>query len=258
MLKRKIITASVLLASTLAMAKVTYITPEKIAELSKSKVLSNTYTRIVEGIDENKTYFLDVQYKGKQVNFFVDKATGAIYQGDRYDKDGKVSQFIKSPERLAKFTKTMKEGISFSYGTGKKDLYLFTDPQCPYCMKFERRAKGLLTDYTVHVMLFPLSFHKNAPAMTEWIMQGATDKDKHMRMEALMVDGSQEYKAFQSKDGNFKYSAKVQTAINNSRKAARLLSVTGTPIIFDGNFNKLNWGRLLQEEKVKKAQTAKK
>jgi len=258
MFKTKTIATSILIASTLATAGINYISPDKIRELSSSKILSNNYTRIVEGIDEKNTYFLDVQYKGKQVNFYVDKATGFIYKGDRYDKNGEKSTFTKSPARLATFTKTMKEGVSITYGTGKKDLYLFTDPECPYCRKFEKKAKGLLGDYTVHVILFPLSFHKKAPAMTEWIMQGVDDKDRHMRMEALMVDNSQDYTAFMSKNNTFKYSDKVQKYIDNAKRAARLLSVSGTPIVFDANFNQLNWGRLLKDEKAKKAQNTRK
>lgn len=250
-----LLTTGLLLVSTLLMAETKYLSKEKIAELSKSsKFLSNNYTRIIEGIDEKDTYFLNLQYKGKIVKCFIDKKTGTIYKGDRYDASGKVSKYIKSPEQIKKLTKSIKDGVSFSYGTGKKDLYLFTDPECPYCIKFEKKAKGLLDEYTVHVILFPLRFHKKAPAMTEWIMQGANDKEKHQRAEALMVDNNQDYKAFLSTDSKkpFKYTDTIQVKLDKGKNAARLLMVTGTPIVFDAQFNKVNWGKLLTDESSKK------
>lgn len=255
---KKLIMSALLIVATLSMAETKYISKEKINELSKSKILANMYTRIIEGIDENDTYFLDLQLKSKNANAFVDKKSGVIYIGDRYTKDGRKSIFIKSPERMAKFYTTIKEGISFTYGTGKKELYLFTDPECPYCKRFEKTAKGLLNDYTVHVILYPLKFHKKAPAMTEWIMQGTNDKEKYERMKAVMIENSQTYTAFLPKAGKvFQYSSNIQSILNKGKQAVRLLGVRGTPSIFDVNFTKMNWGKLLQDER-KKQQTIKK
>ncbi|RUM74664.1 MAG: hypothetical protein DSZ12_05115 [Sulfurovum sp.] len=243
-----------LLLSTVLSAEIHYLSKEKIAELSKkSKFLSKPYMKIIEGIDENNTYFLDLIYRGKPINCFIDKKTGVLYKGERYDAEGKISTFIKSPQRMAKFKKAVTDGVSFSYGNGKKDLYIFTDPECPYCRRFEQQAKGLLDDYKVHVILYPLRFHKHAPAMTEWILQGANDKEKHVRMEKLMVEDNQEYKAFESKDKKpFKYSDTVQKILNRGVQAVRFLNVRGTPAVFDEHFNKLNWGKFLQEERQKK------
>jgi len=252
----KIITILMLvlsIVSTVVMADVKYLTKEKIFELSKSsKFLSNAYTRIIEGIDEDNTYFLNVQHKGKIVNCFVDKNTGSIYMGERYDATGKKSQFTKSSARIARLKQSVNSSVSFSYGTGKKDLYLFTDPECIYCKKFEIKAKGLLGDYTMHVILYPLRFHKNAPAMIEWIMQGLDDKEKHERAEAIMVHNSQEYKLSLDKKKPFKYSSTVNSNLSIGKNAARLLRVTGTPTMFDSEFHKLNWGLLLQQERRKK------
>ena len=255
MKKNNLLTIGLLSVSTMVMADISYLSKEKIEELSKSsKFLSNSYTRIIEGVDENNTYFLNLQYKGKNVNCFIDKSTGSIYVGDRYNANGKKSEFINSPMRIAKLTQSIKNGVSFSYGEGKKDLYLFTDPECPYCRKFERQAKGLLEEYTVHVVLFPLGFHKRAPAMTEWIMQGKNEREKFERAEAVMIKGIEDYRTVLPKDANkpFAYSANTEKAIKKGKIAARMLQVRGTPTIFDSNFNRLNWGKLLQKEQSKK------
>jgi len=245
------------IVTTVTMANITYLSKKTIEKLTKSsKFLSNPYIRVIEGIDENRTYFLNIQYKGKIVNCFVNKHTGDIYIGDRYDKNGKKSKFTKSPTRIAKIKHLIDNAVSFSYGTGKKDLYLFTDPQCPYCQKFETNAKGLLEDYRIHVILYPLRFHKNAPAMIEWIMQGLDDKEKHARAEAIMVHKNQDYRLILTKNKPFKYSTMLSASLSKGKNVARLLNVTGTPIIFDSQFHKLNWGLLLQEERKKKQKLA--
>jgi len=256
----KMILTSSLLLSAMLLAQNTYLTKEKLSSLKDNGILKRANISVIEGIDEGKTYFLQLEVKGKrgtkQINCFIDKETGFTYTGKRYDKKGIPSVFPMSPERVAVLKKVVEEGSSFTYGKGSKHLYLFTDPECPYCIKFEKSAKGLLEDYTVHVILYPLKFHKKAPAMTEWIMQGADDKEKHQRMEELMVDNSAAYTAFLSKDNKpFKYTNTVKDTLDKGAKAVKALKVTGTPMLFDENMTKINWGALLNSEKQKKEAT---
>ncbi len=226
-------------------AKIKYLTDQEIRELSKSsKILSNTYTRIIEGIDEGDTYFLDLQYKGKSINCYVDKKTGTIYKGSRYDKSGVKSVFIKSPKRVENLKKALTNGISFSYGEGE-DLYIFTDPECPYCRKFDKLSQGLLSRYKIHIILYPLRFHKKAPAMTAWVLDAKTDKERYERLEKLMIHDSKEYLEYKGKI----YTPESNKILNRGRQAVRLMQVRGTPTIFDKNFNKINWGTLLKNER---------
>jgi len=186
------------------------------------------------------------------VNCFVDKSTGAIYKGNRYNQDGKVSVFTKSPQRLARIRRTIEQGVSLSFGAGKKILYIFTDPECPYCRKFEKQAKGLLDDYTVKVIFYPLRFHKSAPAMTEWILQGKDDNERHARMEEIMIKHSQAYKSLTAENKTFRYTPKIQKILQKGQSAVRLLHVRGTPTIYSETFTKINWGALLSRERSKK------
>ena len=121
-----------------------------------SKVLQQPNIQIESGIDKGSIYFLKVKASsprgGRIFETFVDKQTGMTYFGSAYDKEGKQLMFPKD-------VKVIKEGVVFSYGTGKKDLYLVTDPECSYCIKFEKAAEGKLEDYTVHVIFYPLGFH---------------------------------------------------------------------------------------------------
>ena len=55
---------------------------------------------------------------------------------------------------------------SFTYvrGAGSRHLYVFSDPDCPYCQQLEKDL-ATLDDVTVHILLYPLaSIHPEAVA----------------------------------------------------------------------------------------------
>ena len=137
--------------------------------------------------------------------------------------------------------------MSFSYGKGSKDIYIVTDPECSYCSKFEKAIAGKLDDYTVHVILFPLSFHKKAPAMVDWIMQGKDEAGKKERFEEIMLKASTKYKELIKEEKKpYVYSSATQEQIEKSNKAAMELNVRGTPAIYDANFNPVSQDQLLK------------
>jgi len=216
----------------------------KLQELkTKNKVLQDPVIHMIGAIEKPNSYILKMEARsprGSQLlSAILDKQTGELYIGSAYDKDGQPIVFPKD-------VKAIKEGVAFSYGTGSKDIYIVTDPECPYCTKFEKAAKGKLDDYTVHVILMPLSFHKKAPAMLEWIMQGKGDAQIKERFEEIMLKGSTQYQAL-IKDAKkpFVYSQGVEQFMKKVNKATMELNVRGTPAIYDANFNPVEQGQLL-------------
>ncbi|KYJ86413.1 thioredoxin fold domain-containing protein [Sulfurovum riftiae] len=216
----------------------------KLEALKKlNKVLEDPVLTIKAAIEKPQNYLLKIEAKGSRgsqlLTAFLDKSSSELYIGSAYDKEGKEILFPKDAE-------TIKEGVAFSYGKGSKEIYVVTDPECPYCGRFEKAAEGKLDDYTVHIILFPLSFHKKAPVMVEWIMQGKDDAERKARFEKLMLKGSTAYKDLH-KDAKkpFKYSAQTQKEMERSDKAVMELNVRGTPAIYDENFNPVSQAELL-------------
>lgn len=217
----------------------------KLKEIRESsKILQKPNLQIESGLDKGSIYFLKVKATSKRgsrvFETFVDKQTGFVYFGSAYDKEGKPFIFPKE-------TKIIKEGISFSYGTGKKEIYLVTDPECPYCTKFEKAAEGKLDDYTVHVIFYPLPFHKKAPAMIEWIMQGKSDDEKKERLSQVALKNSTEYQAL-IKDAKkpFKYTPATQESMDRSLKAVKELGTRGTPTTYNEKFIKVPWAKIVK------------
>jgi len=210
---------------------------------TKNMVLQDPVLHMIGAIEKPNSYILKIEARsprGSQLlSAILDKQTNELYIGSAYDKEGNAILFPKD-------TQAIKEGVSFSYGKGSKDIYIVTDPECPYCTRFEKAVAGKLDDYRVHVILLPLSFHKKAPAMVEWIMQGKDDAEKKERFEEIMFKGSTAYQAL-IKDAKkpFVYSEAVGQTMKKMDKAIMELNVRGTPAIYDANFNPVQQGQLL-------------
>ena len=240
-----------LLKSTLLLATLTMgsnaadimLDPAKLNEIkANTKTLQQPTLTLKEGIDKDSVYFLKIEAKSQRgsrvITAFVDKKTGATYFGRGFDKDGKQMAFAKD-------TKLIKDAITFSYGSGKKELYLLTDPECPYCVKFEQYAKGKLDDYRVHVILYPLPFHKKAPAMVEWVLQGKDDAEKRERFEAVTVGKSQKYTSLiKDEKKPFVYSPKAKESVEKAKQAFVEFGARGTPATYGGDFNPIPRSKL--------------
>jgi len=210
---------------------------------AKNMVLQDPVLHLTGAIEKPDSYILKLEARSPQgsqlVAAILNKKTSELYIGSAYDKNGQPIAFPKDG-------KAIKEGVAFSYGSGSKDLYIVTDPECPYCSRFEKAAAGKLNDYRVHVVLMPLSFHKKAPAMIEWILQGKGDAERKKRFEELMINGSTAYEAL-IKDPKkpFVFSPAVGEVMKKVNMATMELNVRGTPAIYDANFNPVEQGQLL-------------
>jgi len=245
-MKRTLITLiSIFLFLTTLQAAEILTDKTKLQELKiKNKVLQDPVLQIKAAIDRPESYVLKLMAtspRGSQLlTAFLDKKTSELHIGSGYDKDGR-------PIVLPKDAKAIKEGVAFSYGTGSKEIYIVTDPECPYCTRLEKAIHGKLSDYTVHVILFPLSFHKKAPAMVDLIMQGKDDAAKKERFDQIMLKDSTAYSAL-IKDATkpYVYSEAVKPAMTKMNEAVLELNVRGTPAIYDKNFNPLSQDQLFK------------
>ena len=135
----------------------------------------------------------------------------------------------------------IKKGVMFTFGKGKKEIYIVTDPECPFCRMMEKEKRNLLAkDYTVHVILMPLPFHKYAKPMSYYILAGKTDHEKAKRMKETLLGGN-EWKSFHPTKEQIK---KFNAELAKAKKAANELGAQGTPSVYDKNFNPIPWPKL--------------
>jgi len=243
-MKKSLFILTLTCISTLFAAE-TVVAKNKFSELKKlNAVLQDPVLTIQGAIEKPESYILKIEAKSpkgsQNITAILDKKTSELYIGSAYDKEGKAILFPTD-------AKIVKEGVAFSYGNGKKEIYLITDPECPYCGRFEKAAKGKLDDYTVHVILFPLSFHRSSPAMVEWILMGKDDAEKKARFEEVMVKGSDKYKTLiKDEKKPFSFSEKGKAYIKKSKATAREMHMRGTPALYDANFNPISQNEVLK------------
>ena len=243
------LTSSVLLTSTLFATQLITDKTKLQALKKQNKILQNPVLSIEGAIEKPGNYVLKIEARsprGSQlISAVLDKKTGELYIGTAYDKEGNLMAYPKD-------AKAIKEGVAFSYGDKGKDIYIVTDPECPYCSRFEKTAAGKLGDYKVHVILMPLSFHKKAPAMIEWIMQGKDDAQRKERFEKVMLKGSTDYKTLiKEVKKPFVYSESMKEKMKKVNKATMELDVKGTPAIYDEYFTPVSQEQLFTHLKKK-------
>jgi len=135
----------------------------------------------------------------------------------------------------------IKNGVMFTFGKGNKNIYLVTDPECPFCRMMEKEKRNLLSkDYKIHVILMPLPFHKYAKPMSYYILAAKTDKERAKRLQETLLGGN-EWKNFHPTKAQIK---KFNEELAKSKKAADELGAQGTPSVYDKNFNPISWPTL--------------
>lgn len=112
----------------------------------------------------------------------------------------------------------VKNAVIIGNPRGSKKLYVFTDPDCPYCRKGHVELKKLAKiapDLAIHVMLFPLPMH---PA--------AYDKSRAV-FESMSPDLLD--KAFEGQEVPKPTNESSKAAIDENIKFANAHGISGTP-----------------------------
>jgi len=198
-------------------------------DVVKSNGIVVTDAMLIDGL-----YFIKAERNGGPLTFFLsqNKKVFIPAEGYRLPSMGKIAFPIDPAIVVGK--------EDFSYGSGKKTLYAFTDPECPYCLKFEKKMAKVADKYTFKVFLFPLSFHKDAVAMSEWILEPASDKEKAARLLATANKDS----SYKTAKTSAAHKAAVKKILEKNAAIGAEIGVRGTPTVLDSDMNSINWNEL--------------
>ena len=245
---RKVLLSLSLVASLFASDK---LLPQKQVEkiLKSSPVYSQVKSKLnkglkVKGVDKGDFYIITVYGKRGEGNLFISKDLKYTILGNILDNKKKTLLRADYPVEPFKGNKEIvKNGIVFSFGKGKKDLYVVTDPQCPFCQRFEKLAeKSHLSDkYKIHIIFLPLSFHKHSKDMIYYILSANTDQDRAKRFRETLT-GSDNWKTFKPSSLQ---KAKIDKELKKSLKAVDELGARGTPSFYDQNMKEIKNRRAL-------------
>jgi len=121
---------------------------------------------------------------GTQI-FYVDRQASVIIAGRAIDaKSGRNL----TEERLHELSAIKWESLPFdaaittSRGSGRRKIAVFSDPNCPYCKRFEKDL-AKLEDITVHIFLYPVI----SPASVRQTKSVWCSKDRAKAWNDLML-----------------------------------------------------------------------
>ena len=100
-------------------------------------------------------------------------------------------------------------------GTGKRTLYVFSDPDCPFCKRLEKESLNGVNDVTIYTFLFPFDIHPDAARKAALIWCA---KDRAQAWNDWMQNGKLP-----------EDSGKCETPIAKVEALASKLGIRGTP-----------------------------
>jgi thiol:disulfide interchange protein DsbC len=90
---------------------------------------------------------------------YSDASGKHLFNGHLFDLDvheDLTERRIETLTRIDVKLLPLADTFDIVHGDGKRQLYLFEDPDCPYCKKFEEELRKI-NDVTLHIFLFPLT-----------------------------------------------------------------------------------------------------
>jgi len=246
---KKILLSLSLVASLFAADKL--LNPKEALEIAKhSPFYNQIQSKLkaglkIKGMEKDDFYIITIYDDNGAGNFFVTKDLKYTILGNVFDN--KKQQLIKANYPAEPFSgdpKVVKDGVLFSFGSGKEDLYVVTDPECPFCQKFEKEAKNtnFAKKYRIHIIFLPLPFHKNSKDMIYYILSAKTEAQKAQRFHEVL-QGSDAWKNFKPTPAQ---KAKIDAELQKSIKAVKALKAKGTPSVYDANFTQKSWSTLVK------------
>ena len=173
----------------------------------------------------------DVLYSDEQGNFLI--------QGEIIDTKTRTNLTEARLEKLTAIdfaSLPLKDAIVWKQGTGERKLVQFSDPNCPYCKRFERDLTNV-KDVTVYTFLYPiLGADSQEKARAIWC-----NKEPGQTWRAWMVDGSAPPRVMGNCDSS---------AIERNVALGRKHRVNGTPAIVFANGKRV--GGAINAEQVEK------
>lgn len=112
----------------------------------------------------------------------------------------------------------LTQAIKHVKGKGERTLYIFSDPDCPYCQKLEKELTKI-DNVTIYLFLYPISsLHPNAVNIANQIW---CSKDQYQTWQNYLLNQKKPAK-----------NVNCKSPVNQNIQLARSLEIDGTPSFF--------------------------
>jgi len=225
------------LAITTSLSAVEELSQDEVTKIEQLDLFTRAQIKVTKAYDMGNLYALIINVRGNSDQVFLTKDKKSLITGDVINTaDGSK---ITPPTDLT----GVRGKEAFIFGSGTEEYFLFTDPECPYCKKFESYFPQIEKNVKIRVFYYPLDFHKNAKDMSLYVMSKKTTSEKIKAMLSI----STEDKGYKNRKYSEDEEAKLEKSLKVQMSIAQRLGVQGTPALYDKDGKKVVWVNLLKK-----------
>ncbi len=225
-------------------AYATTVSSKEIKQIENLELFKKAGIKVEKADKKDDLYLLNISIKGRADKIYLSKDKKYLIAGDVVNTT--TGRPLSIPDMPVDIKITQgKEALTF--GKGKDEYVLFTDPECPYCKKFESYFSQIENKVKIRVFFYPLSFHKNAKDISLYIM---SQKGYEAKVKA-MTTTKEDSEDFKNRKIGKATLEKLEKHLNEQMAIATKLGIRGTPSLFDTKGNKVNWVQMLHNYSIK-------
>ena len=211
MLKKTMLIALTALASSLSFANIDTV-KANLAKNSPNLKIENIQATEMKGIYSGSMQG-QVVYVNEDAKHLI---AGSMIR--LQDQQNLTRDLLLKQNSIDWKTLPLKDAIKTVKGSGKRQIAIFTDPNCPYCKQLESEL-AKLNDVTIYTFVLPLKSQSIVPSK-----QLFCEKNPEQAWQDLIVKGIQP-----------KTTKACENPIERNIALAKSLHVNGTPAIIFSN-----------------------
>ena len=175
----------------------------------------------IQKTDYNDLYEVFI---GSQIIYTNDAFDFLIVEGRVVDPKTKIDLTELRLEELNRINFNdlpLSDAIKVVKGDGKRKIAIFSDVDCPYCKRLEKKELSNINNITIYTFLYPLAIHPEAEEKSKKIW--------------CAKDRAKAWNEYIFKDKLPKNSGDCKTPINKIVKLGKDLGISSTPTIILSN-----------------------
>jgi thiol:disulfide interchange protein DsbC len=189
------------------------------------EVMKNIYPELpiksIQKTDYNDLYEVFI---GSQIIYTNDAFDFLIVEGRVVDPKTKTDLTELRLEELNRINFNdlpLSDAIKVVKGDGKRKIAIFSDVDCPYCKRLEKKELSNINNITIYTFLYPLAIHPEAEEKSKKIW--------------CAKDRAKAWNEYIFQDKLPKNSGDCKTPINKIVKLGKDLGISSTPTIILSN-----------------------
>ena len=185
------------------------------------EIMKNTYPElIIKSIKKTDYNDLYEVFIGSQIIYTNDTFDFLIVEGRVVDPKTKIDLTELRLEELTRINFNdlpLSDAIKVVKGDGKRKIAIFSDVDCPYCKKLEKKELSNIDNITIYTFLYPLAIHPEAEEKSKKIW--------------CAKDRAKAWNEYIFNDKLPKNLGDCKTPINKIVKLGKELGISSTPTI---------------------------